>query len=82
VSPKSDPAASRGVTATSAQALPPLKVEKVTTKAGGKKVNLRGRYMMEMAATATPDGKVAHSCDQVPDAAPKAAPAKEDRHDW
>jgi hypothetical protein len=80
VSPKS-PAASRGVTATSAQALPPLKVEKVTTKAGGKKVNLKGRYMMEMAVSVGPDGKVSHGCDQAPAAAPKAAPAKEHRHD-
>jgi hypothetical protein len=81
VSPKSDPAASRGVTATSAQALPPLKVEKGTTKAGGRRVNLRGRFMMEMTASVGPDGKVSHGCDQVPDAAPKAAPAKEHRHD-
>ncbi len=57
----------------------PLKVEKVTTKAGGKKVNLQGRFMMEMAATAGPDGTVSHGCDQGP--GPAAAPVKEHRHD-
>ena len=38
--------------------------------------------MMEMAATAGPDGKVAQTCDSTHDADPKAAaPAKEHRHD-
>ncbi len=81
VSPKSDPDAARGVAATSAaQPLPPLHVEKVTTKAGGKKVNLQGRYMMEMAATASPDGKVAATCNTPDDPGSKAA-ATEHSHD-
>lgn len=66
-------------TATAMESAAPLKVEKVTTKAGGKKVNLQGRFMMEMAATAGPDGTVSHGCDQGP--GPAAAPVKEHRHD-
>jgi hypothetical protein len=81
VSPKSDPDAATGVSATStAQALPALHVEKVTTKAGGKKVNLQGRYMMEMAATVGPDGKVAATCDTPRESDPKAA-VTEHSHD-
>ncbi|MBK9966351.1 MAG: hypothetical protein IPP07_16230 [Holophagales bacterium] len=81
VSPKSDPDAARGVSATStAQPLPPLRVEKVTTKAGGRKVNLQGRYRMEMAATVSPDGKVAGTCDTPREPGSKAA-ATEHSHD-
>ena len=59
--------------------LPALKVEKGTTKAGGRRVRLDDRFMMEMTATVTPDGKVSYSCKEE---GPKgAAPAKEDRHD-
>lgn len=83
VSPKSDPGSARGVSAAAAaENAQPLRVEQVTTKAGGKKVNLQGRFMMEMAATAGPDGKVAHTCDSTHEADPKAAvPAKEHGHD-
>lgn len=62
--------------------LPPLKVEAVKAKAGGRMVRLDDRFMMEMTATVAPDGTVAHAC--VPEqekAAAGAAPAKEHRHD-
>jgi hypothetical protein len=83
VSPKSNPDAAGSVSATATtESAQPLRVEKVTTKAGGKKVNLQGRFMMEMAATAGPDGKVAQSCNSTQEGDPKtAAPAKEHRHD-
>ena len=81
VSPKSDPGAARGVSATAAsESAQPLPVEKVTTKAGGWKVNLQGRFMMEMAATAGPDGKVAHICDTPHESDPKAAAAAKEQH--
>ena len=80
VVPKSDPGATKSAMAAGSAA--PLKVERVTTKAGGKKVNLQGRFMMEMAATAGPDGKVVQSCDATHDAAGNGtAPAKEHHHD-
>ena len=83
VPPTSEPDAVRGVpAATAADSSQPLRVEKVTAKAGGKKVNLQGRFVMEMAATVGPDGKIAQSCNQVPEANPGAdAAAKERRHD-
>ncbi len=83
VSPKSDPAGATGVSATAtAEGAQPLRVEKVTTKAGGKKVNLQGRFMMEMAVTTSPDGKVAQTCDSTHEAdSMAAAPAREHRHD-
>lgn len=83
VSPKSDPGAARSATsAVATEAARPLRVEKVTTKAGGKKVNLQGRFMMEMAVTATADGKVSSACNATEEAGPKAAaPAMEHRHD-
>jgi|GEM_PF-2387455 len=82
VSPKSDPGAARSAASAAAETARPLRVEKVTTKAGGRKVNLQGRFMMEMAATATADGKVASTCNATDEAGPKdAAPAKEHRHD-
>lgn len=83
VSPKSDPGAARSATsAVATEAAQPLRVERVTTKAGGKKVNLQGRFMMEMAASATADGKVSSTCNATEEAGPKgAAPAKEHRHD-
>lgn len=83
VSPKSDPGAARSATpAAATETAQPFRVEKVTTKAGGKKVNLQGRFMMEMAATATADGKVSSTCNATEEAGPKAAaPAKEHRHD-
>jgi hypothetical protein len=83
VGPKSSPAEAGSVSATTAAgSAQPLRVEKVTTKAGGKKVNLQGRFMMEMAATAGSDGRVVQSCDATHDAAGNgAAPAKEHHHD-
>lgn len=83
VSPKSDPGSAGGVPASAAaESAQPLRVEKVTTKAGGKKVNLQGRFMMEMAATASPNGKVDHSCDAThATGSTTAAPAKAHRHD-
>jgi hypothetical protein len=83
VEPKSSQGDARVVSATAtAENAQPLRVEKVTTKAGGRKVNLQGRFMMEMSATAGPDGKVAHACDSTHESDPKAAaPAKEHRHD-
>lgn len=81
VSPKSDPDAAKApVAATAAERLTPLRVEKVTTKAGGKKVNLQGRYMMEMTASVAPDGKVAARCDTPHEPGPAAA-ATEHSHD-
>ena len=80
--PKSAPETARPTTsAASAEAFPPTRVEKVTTKAGGKKVALHGRFMMETTAKVGPDGKVAHTCEAVEEAGTKAAPAKEHRHD-
>jgi hypothetical protein len=83
VSPKSDPAAARGVSATMpAESAQPLKVEKVTTKAGGQKVNLQGRFMMESTVSIGPDGKLSQGCSQNAGAAPAAGePVKEHRHD-
>ena len=79
VSPKSDPGAAKAASAAmSAERAQPLRVEKVTTKAGGKKVNLQGRFMMEMTATASPDGKVSQSCNQV--ATPETAASAEEHH--
>jgi len=64
------------------QSLPDLKVEKVTAKAGGKKVNLQGRFMMESKATVAADGALRSSCTQVVDPATTGdGPAKEHRHD-
>lgn len=65
-----------------AEELPPLKVEAVKAKAGGKMVRLDDRFMMVMTATVAPDGTLAHACvpEQEKAAAP-AAPAKEHRHD-
>lgn len=83
VSPKSDPAAARGVSATMpAESAQPLKVEKVTAKAGGQKVNLQGRFLMESTASVGPDGKLSHECNQKAGSATAAdASAKEHRHD-
>jgi hypothetical protein len=82
VSPKSDPAADRSATPAVAEATQPLRVERVTTRAGGKKVNLQGRFMMEMAVTASADGKVSSTCNAKEETDSKAAaPAKEHRHD-
>ena len=62
--------------------LPPLKVEKGTTKAGGKRVRLDDRFMMEMTAAVGPDGKVSHGCVAENEKPPVAStPAKEHRHD-
>ena len=82
VAPKADPqAAGPRTTAAAVESFPPTRVEKVTTKAGGKKVALHGRFMMEMTAKVGPDGKVSHGCEAVEETAAKAAPAKEHRHD-
>ena len=80
VSAPSDPAAPRE--ALGVEKLPELKVEKVTAKAGGKKVNLQGRFQMQAAVAIGPDGKVAPSCAQVVEPGAKAgATEKEHRHD-
>lgn len=82
VAPKSAPETARPATAAaSAEAFPPTRVEKVTTKAGGKKVALHGRFMMELTAKVGPDGKVTHDCEAVEEAPAKAAPAKERGND-
>ena len=82
IAPKSSPDAARPTTAAaSAEAFPPTRVEKVTTKAGGKKVALHGRFMMEMTAKVGPDGKVTHDCVAVEETGAKATSAKEPRHD-
>lgn len=60
--------------------LPPLKVEAVKAKAGGKMVRLDDRFMMEMTVSVGPDGKVTQSCVAEHEKAP-ATPAKEHRHD-
>lgn len=80
VSPPNDPAAPREALA--AEKLPELKVEKVTAKAGGKKVNLQGRFEMQAAVAIGPDGKLAPSCAQVVEPGAKAGtPEKGHRHD-
>ncbi len=82
VAPKSAPDTARPATAAaSAEAFPPTRVEKVTTKAGGKKVALHGRFMMEMTAKVGPDGKVTHTCVPIEEEAAKTAPAKERGND-
>ncbi len=82
VAPKSDPAAARKATAAApAESFPPAKVEKVTTKAGGIKVALHGRFMMETTATVGPDGKVVQACEALEESRPAAAPEKERRND-
>ena len=58
---------------------PALKVEKVTTRAGGKKIRLDDRFTMEMTATTAPDGKAAVTCTEAP--RPPAAGSEEHRHD-
>jgi hypothetical protein len=77
VTSKPDPAAKAAVSAPAGE-LPPLKVEKVSTKAGGKKVRLDDRFMMEVTATVGPDGKSSQTCVAAQD---KPAEAKEHRHD-
>ena len=62
-----------------ADALPPLKIENGKTKAGGKRVRLDDRFMMQMTAAAGPDGKVSQSC--VPEHEKGATAAPEHRHD-
>lgn len=83
VSPKSDPGASKApLAAAAAQSAQPLRVEKVTTKAGGRKVNLQDRFMMDATVTVDAKGKVSQSCEQAPAAGPKTtAPGTEDHHD-
>jgi hypothetical protein len=62
VAPKSSPDSARPTTAAaSVEAFPPTRVENVTTKAGGKKVALHGRFMMETTAKVGSDGKVTHA---------------------
>lgn len=56
------PGEKKALAAAPAAELAPLQVEKVTTKAGGKKVNLQGRFVMEMTESVRPDGTVATSC--------------------
>lgn len=83
VSPRSGPGAARGVSAmTPAESARPLKVEKVTAKAGGRKVNLQGRFLMESTVSVAAGGNLSERCVQKAEAAPKAdAPATEHRHD-
>jgi len=82
IDPKADPP-TRGVLPTApASELPALRVEKGTTKAGGKRVRLDNRFMMAMTASAGTDGKVSQSCEQMPEAAATAvAPAGELHHE-
>ncbi len=61
------------------ESLPVLKVEAGRTKAGGKRVRLDGRFMMEMVATVQPDGSVTHSCDAKHEKAPAAAEVRRER---
>ncbi len=78
--PKPIPTDAKALAAATPQApLPALKVEKGTTKAGGRRVRLDDRFMMEMTATTTPDGKISYSCKE--EGAKGVAPAREDRHD-
>ncbi|MFN7988373.1 MAG: hypothetical protein U0529_12940 [Thermoanaerobaculia bacterium] len=58
--------------------LPALKVEKVTTAAGGRKIRLDDRFMMEVKAATAPDGKVAVTCNE---ATPAATVKEEPHHD-
>lgn len=62
VVPEPPPSAKATLAGAPVESLPPLKVQKVQTKAGGKMIKLDDRFMMEMTATAS-DGKVAHSCE-------------------
>ena len=74
-----DPSTPSRRAATSAGSLPRLKVEKVTTSAGGKKIRLDERFLMEMTARATPDGGSSVTCRETRGAA--ATGTEEHRHD-
>lgn len=73
------PGAVGALAAAPAERLPALKVEKVTTAAGGKKVRLDDRFMMEMTAKATPDGRPFATCTEAGKPAPGGT--EEHRHD-
>lgn len=79
VTSKPDSASRAALAAAPSGERPALRVEKVTTKAGGKKVRLDDRFMIEMTATTTPDGKAAVTCTDDPK--PPAAGSEEHRHD-
>lgn len=74
-----DPASRASLAAAPTAERPALKVEKVTTRAGGKKVRLDGRFTMEMTATTTPDGRATITCTDAPK--PPASGSEEHRHD-
>lgn len=76
---KPDPSSRAALAAAPAGERPALKVEKVTTRAGGKKIRLDDRFTMEMTATTAPDGKAAVTCTEAP--RPPAAGSEEHRHD-
>jgi hypothetical protein len=61
--PEAPPAAKGALAAAPVESLPALKVMKVQAKAGGKMVKLDDRFMMDVTATAGPDGKVSQSCE-------------------
>ncbi len=61
--PAPPPAAKGALAAAPVDQLPPLKVQQVTTKAGGRKVKLDDRFMMDVTAKAGTDGKVSQSCE-------------------
>ena len=74
-----DPSSRAALAAAPTGARPALKVEKVTTRAGGKKIRLDDRFTMEMTATAAPDGKATVTCTEA--AKPAGAGTEEHRHD-
>jgi hypothetical protein len=78
--PRPAPGTKAALAPAPAAELPPLKVEKGTTKAGGKRVRLDDRFMMEMTVSVGPDGKVSQTCVAEQEKAPATA-AKEHRHD-
>ena len=59
--------------------LPALKVEKVTTAPGGKKVRLDDRFTMEVKATTSPDGNVGVTCNEA--GTPAVSATEEKRRD-
>ncbi len=77
--PTADPSTKAALAPAPAAGLPVLKVEKGTTKAGGKRIRLDDRFQMQVTAKAAPDGKITQDCAAEHEKA--AAPAKEHRHD-
>ena len=73
------PAAQGALAAAPAGRLPALKVEKVTTAPGGKKVRLDDRFTMEVKATTSPDGNVGVTCNEA--GTPAVSATEEKRRD-